>query len=206
MNAEAQAEAHLQRLQEEKEGLQADIAGHLTNAMTRKAAGNKTGALSHLKRRKIKEDRIAAIDTRIGRAQALLRVLRQTASSRGAAAEADRVSAILSKSLLPEMSEEELTAALRDVEHAVYLRNMERGMANAVAVPGSAAAYQNSVARTTLPAVVLPESGPGPRPVNPGVPMMSPYPVRIGGNSRKRRLRKSRSRRNKTARRSLRRA
>lgn len=66
-----------------------------------------------------------------------------------------------------------------------------------VVVPGSAASYANVVLspRTEAAAAVAP---------GPQLPFMSPYPIRIGGTSRRRRSGKSRRSRNKTARRSLR--
>jgi uncharacterized protein YdcH (DUF465 family) len=216
MNALAQTEAHLQQLLEQKEMLEAEIAGHLTNAITRKAAGNTTGALSHLRRKKMKSDRMESITTMIAQTKHVLQALRKaTGASKPPSNEIDRVSAILSKSLLPEVSQEELNAALREAEHATYLKNMERGVANAAAeakladeaavapVPGSAASYKNSANGTTLPPVVRPMVVSGPAPVNPGVPMISPYPVRVGGKSRRRygRLSKSRRRGKKTIRR-----
>lgn len=233
MNAVAKAEAHLQGLLEQKEGIEAEIARHWANAGTRVGAGNKTGAMTHLKIKKMKENRIKAIDTMIAQAQDLLRKLRRAMPASAAASssigspfnEVDRMSAIVSRSLLPEVSEEELNAALREAEHSAYLRNIDRARANAAAeappvstlnpiplksnapapLPGSAASYASVVPRTTLPALSR-EIVPGPMPVNPGTPMMSPYPVRIGGKSRKRRLGKSRRSRNKTTRRSFRRA
>ncbi len=204
---------HIASLKQRIAEVQTQIQQNTNAAVTRRDAGNMNGAKQYIRIRKLKRDRLALLEAQLVEAMDQLAELQPQAAAlpnnlQGIFNNIDRIAAASARSLLPEMSEAEFDEEMRRAQHAQYLANMARGAANAasanaasVPVPTSSWISFNPFAPgASLPPSTLnalqrrTNAAEAPQP---GMPVQSPYPIRIGGKSRRLRRRSGKSRRRK---------
>ncbi len=204
---------HIASLEERIAEVQTQIQQNTNAAVTRRDAGNMNGAKQYIRIRKLKRDRLALLEAQLVEAMDQLAELQPQGAAlpnnlQGIFNNIDRIAASSARSLLPEMSEAEFDEEMRRAQHAQYLANMARGAANAAAANAAPAPTSSWISFNPFaPGASLPPStlnalqrrtnaAEAPQP---GMPVQSPYPIRIGGKSRRhRRSGKSRSRKHKT--------
>jgi hypothetical protein len=224
-NAITKLEAHLAKLEKQKQESEEKVAKLRTNALANKTRGNGNAAKQKIRMFLMHEKRIAQLNGMIANTHFMLSKLVQ--------AQVEKVSSILARPLMKMTAENEAAlhaemerltqnaATTSSAEHAAYVTNMRRGLENAAAAAGAgngnpvknagpqptpgSPAYYNWLSKTMPPvntSARLPvEVSPAPLPGF-GIPAMG-APTRVGGKSRRRhgRLSKSIRRSKKTIRR-----
>lgn len=158
-------QAHIRSLEERIAQVQSQIQENTNAAVARQQVGNRTGAMSRLRMRRLKRDRLALLQGQLAEARELLAIRQPQAAALPNNAQTifnniDRIAAASARSLLPAMSEAELDEEMRRAEHAQYLANMARGAANAASASAGVGAGAGAAANAAPAPAVAPNATP----------------------------------------------